>query len=38
MIGWTIFIGVIIAALFIGPPYFWGEVSQSNVYSSTSGD
>lgn len=33
MIGWTIFIGVIIAAIFIGPPYFWGEVKAGYTYT-----
>lgn len=25
MIGWTVFIGVILAAIFLGPPLFWDE-------------
>lgn len=33
MIGWTIFIGVIIAAIFIGPPYFWSEVKAGYTYT-----
>lgn len=33
MIGWTVFIGVIIAALFIGPPYLWGEVEAGYAYT-----
>lgn len=33
MIGWTVFIGVIIASLFIGPPYFWGEVKAGYTYT-----
>ncbi|KAK5990545.1 putative MFS-type transporter [Cladobotryum mycophilum] len=33
MIGWTIFIGVLVAAIFIGPPYFWGEVPAGYVYT-----
>ncbi|KAI5466212.1 major facilitator superfamily domain-containing protein [Mariannaea sp. PMI_226] len=33
MIGWTVFIGVIIAAIFIGPPYYWGEVSAGYAYT-----
>ncbi|KEY70079.1 hypothetical protein S7711_07863 [Stachybotrys chartarum IBT 7711] len=34
MIGWTVFIGVLIAAIFIGPPYFWGEVSAGYTYTA----
>lgn len=33
MIGWTVFIGVIVAALFIGPPYLWGEVEAGYSYT-----
>ncbi|CAM1506708.1 Fc.00g063490.m01.CDS01 [Cosmosporella sp. VM-42] len=33
MIGWTVFIGVIVASLFIGPPYFWGEVKAGYTYT-----
>lgn len=33
MIGWTVFIGVIVAALFIGPPYLWGEVEAGYAYT-----
>ncbi|KAK7415508.1 hypothetical protein QQX98_005861 [Neonectria punicea] len=33
MIGWTVFIGVIVAAIFIGPPYFWGEVKAGYAYT-----
>lgn len=33
MIGWTVFIGVIIAAIFIGPPYYWGEVKAGYTYT-----
>jgi hypothetical protein len=33
MIGWTIFIGVLVAAIFIGPPYFWGEVKAGYAYT-----
>ncbi|KAF7549257.1 hypothetical protein G7046_g8408 [Stylonectria norvegica] len=33
MIGWTVFIGVIVAAIFIGPPYFWGEVKAGYTYA-----
>ncbi|PHH78781.1 hypothetical protein CDD80_6237 [Ophiocordyceps camponoti-rufipedis] len=32
MIGWTVFIGVLVAILFIGPPYFWGEVAAGYTY------
>lgn len=34
MIGWTVFIGVIVAAIFIGPPYWWGEVKAGYTYTS----
>ncbi|KAI8629271.1 major facilitator superfamily transporter [Xylariaceae sp. FL1651] len=33
MIGWTVFIGVILAAIFLGPPLFWGEVQTGNTYT-----
>jgi MFS family permease len=33
MIGWTVFIGVIVAALFIGPPYLWSEVEAGYAYT-----
>ncbi|TVY19841.1 putative MFS-type transporter [Lachnellula arida] len=33
MIGWTVFIGIIIAAVFIGPPLFWGEVQTGYAYA-----
>lgn len=33
MIGWTVFIGVILAAIFLGPPYFWNEVKTGYAYS-----
>lgn len=32
MIGWTVFIGVILAAIFLGPPLFWDEVSTGYAY------
>ncbi|KAF4453830.1 hypothetical protein F53441_3516 [Fusarium austroafricanum] len=32
MIGWTVFIGVIVAAIFIGSPYYWDEVSAGYTY------
>ncbi|KAM4055051.1 major facilitator superfamily protein [Hirsutella rhossiliensis] len=34
LIGWTIFIGVLVAVMFIGPPYFWGEVMAGYTYTS----
>lgn len=33
MIGWTVFIGIIIASIFIGPPYIWGEVEAGYAYT-----
>jgi MFS family permease len=33
MIGWTVFIGIILSALFIGPPLFWTEVNTGYTYS-----
>lgn len=33
MIGWTVFIGIILAAIFIGPPLFWGEVKTGYAYT-----
>ncbi|KAI0996169.1 hypothetical protein K3495_g12010 [Podosphaera aphanis] len=33
MIGWTVFIGVILAAIFLGPPYFWNEVKTGYAYT-----
>ncbi|KJZ73476.1 hypothetical protein HIM_07032 [Hirsutella minnesotensis 3608] len=33
MIGWTVFIGVLIAIIFIGPPYFWGELKAGYTYT-----
>jgi MFS family permease len=33
MIGWTVFIGVIVAAIFMGPPYFWNEVNAGYTYT-----
>ncbi|KAG6041409.1 hypothetical protein E4U41_004507 [Claviceps citrina] len=32
MIGWTVFIGVIVAVIFIGPPFFWGEEKTGFTY------
>jgi MFS family permease len=33
MIGWTVFIGIMLAAIFIGPPLFWGEVNTGYAYT-----
>ncbi|GAP90502.1 putative major facilitator superfamily transporter [Rosellinia necatrix] len=33
MIGWTVFIGVILAAIFLGPPLFWDEVQTGYAYT-----
>ncbi|KAG4430432.1 hypothetical protein IFR05_014087 [Cadophora sp. M221] len=33
MIGWTVFIGIILAAIFIGPPLLWGEVNTGYAYT-----
>jgi hypothetical protein len=33
MIGWTVFIGIILAAIFIGPPLFWTEVNTGYAYT-----
>jgi len=32
MIGWTVFIGVILASIFMGPPYWWNEVKTGYTY------
>ncbi|KAK6865784.1 MFS transporter-like protein [Apiospora arundinis] len=32
MIGWTVFIGVILAAVFLGPPRWWSEVETGYAY------
>ncbi|KAL2159444.1 hypothetical protein VTH06DRAFT_2449 [Thermothelomyces fergusii] len=34
MIGWTVFIGVIMAQFFIGPPLWWGEVKTGYAYTA----
>ncbi|KAK2606139.1 hypothetical protein QQS21_003422 [Conoideocrella luteorostrata] len=34
MIGWTIFIGVIMGVIFIGPPFFWGEEKAGYTYGA----
>lgn len=33
MIGWTVFIGIILAAFFLGPPLFWNEVKTGYAYT-----
>lgn len=33
MIGWTVFIGIILAAIFLGPPLWWGEVQTGYAYT-----
>ncbi|EKD11872.1 uncharacterized protein L3040_009045 [Drepanopeziza brunnea f. sp. 'multigermtubi'] len=33
MVGWTVFIGIILAAIFIGPPLFWDEVNTGYAYT-----
>jgi MFS family permease len=33
MIGWTVFIGIILAALFLGPPLFWNEERTGYAYT-----
>jgi MFS family permease len=33
MIGWTVFIGIILAAVFLGPPLFWNEVKTGYAYA-----
>ncbi|KAI0012904.1 major facilitator superfamily transporter [Xylariaceae sp. FL0662B] len=33
LIGWTVFIGVILAALFLGPPLYWDEVDTGYAYT-----
>jgi MFS family permease len=33
MIGWTVFIGIILAAVFLGPPLFWDEVNTGYAYT-----
>ena len=33
MIGWTVFIGIILAAIFLGPPLFWDEVKTGYAYA-----
>jgi hypothetical protein len=33
MIGWTVFIGIILAAIFLGPPLFWTEKNTGYAYT-----
>lgn len=33
MIGWTVFIGIILAAIFLGPPLFWDETKTGYAYT-----
>ena len=33
MIGWTVFIGIVLAAIFLGPPLFWDEVNTGYAYA-----
>ena len=33
LIGWTVFIGIILASIFIGYPNFWGETEVGYAYS-----
>ena len=33
MIGWTVFIGIVLAAFFLGPPLFWNEVKTGYAYT-----
>lgn len=33
IIGWTVLIGVVLAALFVGPPLFFGEVQTGYMYA-----
>lgn len=33
MIGWTVFIGIILAAIFLGPPLWWTEVKTGYAYT-----
>ncbi|PQE10132.1 major facilitator superfamily transporter protein [Rutstroemia sp. NJR-2017a BVV2] len=33
LIGWTVFIGIILAAIFLGPPLFWDEVKTGYAYT-----
>lgn len=33
LIGWTVFLGVILAAVLLGPPLFYGEVKTGYMYT-----
>lgn len=33
VIGWTVFIGAILASIFTAPPYFWNEVQNGYAYT-----
>lgn len=33
LIGWTIFIGILVASIFLGSPNFWGEVESGYAYT-----
>lgn len=33
MIGWTVFIGIVLASIFLGPPNFWTEVNTGYAYT-----
>jgi MFS family permease len=33
MIGWTVFIGIVLASIFLGPPNFWSEVNTGYAYT-----
>jgi MFS family permease len=33
MVGWTVFIGIMLAAIFFGPPLFWNEVNTGYAYT-----
>jgi hypothetical protein len=34
LIGWTVFIGIVLAAIMLGPPLFFNEVSTGYMYTS----
>ena len=36
MIGWTVFIGVVLAAIYLGPPLFFNEVTTGYMYTGVS--
>lgn len=33
LIGWTIFIGILVASIFLGPPNYWSEVESGYAYT-----